>query len=322
MARLLTDDELRDLARSPRQRVGDAVAAADWSAAQATWSEVRTLYYDFLLLYRRWVASLQEFVLNSAGREALADASRLDAVVSAMLARGISAADVTAASDSAPDRVMEALQRRDGAAAMAAFDATERGIRQAHDYLRDWISSLLSWVYRKRGLGALRDALRHSSELFWMPWMMEDITHPPERRVREFARMLQSNFATVRVEEDDEKFTIIQDPCGSCTRQHMDGVYEGPNALAVVTEPDPLSFMQGNVTIYRTHIPVMHFMMPIERIGAPWPVILCPSAKGGVCRVLLYKDPRQAAAEHYRLVGLEPPDKQTAPIAPAGGPLG
>lgn len=30
-------------------------------------------------------------------------------------------------------------------------------------------------------------------------------------------------------------------------------------------------------------------------------------AEGGVCRILLSKDPRRAAPEHYRIVGPEPP---------------
>ncbi len=307
MARLLSELELEQLARSPRQQLGDVVARGDWNAAAVTWSELRTAYFDFLILYRRWVASLQEFILTSEGRDALADASRLDAIVAAMLARGVTAADFIAGAEPSPDLVAEALHRRDAAATMSAFDTAERGIRQVHDYLRDWISALLSWVYRTHGLDALRRALRHSSEWLWMPWMVEDVRHPPEQRVRDWTRMLKSNFATIRVEEDDEKFTLLQDPCGSCTRQHVDGLYDGPNGLAVVTEKDPLSVLQGNVTIYRTHIPMMHFIMPIERIGAPWPAIMCPSAKGGVCRILLYKNPRQAAPEHYRLVGMEPP---------------
>jgi hypothetical protein len=66
--------------------------------------------------------------------------------------------------------------------------------------------------------------------------------------------------------------------------------------------------MEGDVTVYQAHIAVMHTIMPIERIGAPWPAIDCAKgATGGTCRVMMYKDPRTAAPEHYAMVGMPQP---------------
>ena len=82
------------------------------------------------------------------------------------------------------------------------------------------VSALLSYVYRHFGTDALEACLRYSSEKGWMPWMMEDVTHDPATRLREWARLLcVGNFATLTIEEDDEKFLIVQNPCGSCGRQ-------------------------------------------------------------------------------------------------------
>ena len=82
------------------------------------------------------------------------------------------------------------------------------------------MSALLSYVYRHFGTDALEACLRYSSEKGWMPWMMEDVTHDPATRLREWARLLcVGNFATLTIEEDDEKFLIVQNPCGSCGRQ-------------------------------------------------------------------------------------------------------
>jgi hypothetical protein len=307
MSLLLSQTELADLSRSPRQQLSDALARGNWDETQAVWADLRGAYFDLLTLFRTWVASLQEFILNTYGREALADASRLDAVVAGMLARAITVGNFDAGSEHHPDAVQASLAARDASGVLVAFDATEPGIRQVHDYLRDWISTYLSWVYRTHGLDALDRALRHSSELLWMPWMMEDVTHPAVQRVRDWARLLKANFATIRVEEDAEKFVLIQDPCGSCGRQHREGRYEGPAALAMIAEPHPLTFMRGGVTAYRTHIAIMHYIMPIERIGAPWPAIECPFTKDGVCRLVLYKDARRAAPDHYRRVGLPAP---------------
>ena len=37
----------------------------------------------------------------------------------------------------------------------------------------------------------------------------------------------------------------------------------------------------------------MHTIMPLERIGAPWPPIHCPKTAGEPCRILFYKDPKR-----------------------------
>ena len=58
--------------------------AGQWDDAQAVWVDVRAAYFDLLKLFRTWVACLQEFILTSYGRDALADASHLDAVVAGM----------------------------------------------------------------------------------------------------------------------------------------------------------------------------------------------------------------------------------------------
>ena len=170
------------------------------------------------------------------------------------------------------------------------------------------MSSLLSHVYHEYGVDTLNQCLRYSSEKGWMPWMMEDITHDAKTRLQDWTRLLAvGNFATFLITEDDEKFVITQNPCGSCGRQQQDGRYDPPWHLAVIKEPHPITFTRGNVTAYRTHIAVMHTIMPIERIGAPWPVIQCPRTKADKCQILLYKNPRQAAPEHYAMVGMQGP---------------
>ncbi|MGH8597098.1 MAG: hypothetical protein ACREXT_10620, partial [Gammaproteobacteria bacterium] len=55
----------------------------------------------------------------------------------------------------------------------------------------------------------------------------------------------------------------------------------------------PITYGTGGCTMYRTHIPQMHYWMPLEKIGAPWPLIQCPRKKGGRCQITLYKDPKR-----------------------------
>ena len=109
--------------------------------------------------------------------------------------------------------------------------------------------------------------------------------------------MLQGNFATIQVSEDDASFTITQDPCGSCGRQLAAGRHPGPLDHATVAEVHPITFERGNVPVYRTHVAVMHFLVPEARIGVPWPVVACPRGLDAApCRVRLFKDPLDPAA--------------------------
>ncbi|HEX3946403.1 MAG TPA: hypothetical protein VHW47_01805, partial [Acidimicrobiales bacterium] len=95
-------------------------------------------------------------------------------------------------------------------------------------------------------------------------------------------------------------FVITQDPCGTCGRQILDRGYPGPLDLAVVEEEDLLTYGQGGVPVYRTHVPVLHVEIPGERRGIPWPVVRCPAGlRAGPCQILLFKDPDNPKASNY-----------------------
>jgi hypothetical protein len=205
----------------------------------------------------------------------------------------------------------DALGARAGAAADEAFSRTQEqwtpwptgggGIiarwRDEHDRALDAVCALLTHVYRTHGIGVLEQSIRAVGEQTLLAWMPKDIERPPEVRIRTWAAMLHGNFAELSIAEDDDAFVITQDPCGSCGRQLECGAFPGPFDHASVTEVHPITFERGDVPIYRTHVAVMHFLVPAERIGVPWPVVACPRGTvPGPCRITLYKDPHDPAA--------------------------
>lgn len=169
--------------------------------------------------------------------------------------------------------------------------------RDEHDRGVDAVCALLTHIYRARGVDVLEASIRDVGEQTLLAWMPKDIERPPEVRIRAWAAMLHGNFAEFTIAEDDETFVITQDPCGSCGRQLEHGAFPGPLDHAVVAEVHPITFERGDVPIYRTHVAVMHFLMPDERLGVPWPVVACPRGSvAGPCRITLYKDPHNPAA--------------------------
>ncbi len=306
--RLFTQEELDALCRPPREQMEEALRGGDPQAAKKKYAELEDAFLAFHEIYYHWVATIQEFLYEHYGHEGLAKAVPLSEVLVRALKLKPTVGELLNCSRPAKERMAALIDAGNLEEARSLYAYMEKGFRDLHDLYREWTSLLLSHVYREYGLEALEECLRFSSEKRWMPWMMEDIGQDPRERLRSWVRLLLGNFATLRVEEDEEKFTIFQNPCGSCGRQILDGCYGPPLNLAIVQEKHPITFNQGGVTVYRAHLAVMHTIMPIERIGAPWPVILCPEGtQGAPCQILLYKNPRTAAPEHYERVGMKGP---------------
>lgn len=308
MPRLFTQAELDVLCRPPSEQLAAVLGSGNKDAAKKKYAELEDAFFAFHDIYYHWIATIQEFLHERYGHDGLAKAAPLSAVLIEALQLGMSVDEILHCSQSAKETMAALIEAGDVEEVKQVYLSLEKGFRDLHDLYRDWTSLLLSHVYREYGVEVLEQCLRFSSEKRWMPWMMEDITHDPKERIQDWITLLLSNFATIRVEEDEEKFTIFQDPCGSCGRQIRAGCYHPPLNLAIVKEQHPITFNQGSVTVYQTHLAVMQTIMPIERIGAPWPAIVCPGgATGGPCQIFMYKNPRTAAPEHYAMVGMQKP---------------
>ena len=252
-------------------------------------------YQDFEQGFRAWIAAILAFLVERRGADAAAQAVDAAEVLAAAQRHGVAAGD-------RPDAPVDEseLAGLEPAALLARFDALERRRRASHDLYHDWVTALLSHVYRAHGVDELEACLRFAGERTLLRWMPRDLAQPAEQRVRRWAGMLLGNFASIRVEEDAEKFSICQQRCGSCGRQLEAGAYGQPPRFAIVSERHPITFNRGGVPVYRTHVAVMHYLIPLERGGVPWPVVECPGGEApGPCRLLIYKDPARTPREHW-----------------------
>jgi hypothetical protein len=197
----------------------------------------------------------------------------------------------------AADAVLDHLARGDASGAMRELERLVDEIRAVHALERDRVAAALTAIYRDHGIGVLEQSLRYVGARTLLAWMPTDIERDPHSRLITWANMLVGNFAELTIEEYDDRFVLVQAPCGTCGRQVAEGKYDEPGDFAVVTEVSPVTFGRGNTPVYRTHVAVMHTLMPMERLGVPWPVIQCPAGlEAGPCRVHLFKDPRDPSA--------------------------
>ncbi len=293
--RLLSDDELRALSTPPRAQVAAAIEAGDHERAATLVRDFTRGFRDFIVGFDAWMAAIQEWLAmpttegGGGGFEALTSAAAVEWEVARHALRlGITDDDWTIWNVANVANEPQASE-----ADLDEFIRIENALRRLHDLGRDRVALALSHVYRTHGVDALERCLRHAADLTILRAMERDLQRDPVARVRRWSRMGLYNFTSITVEESDDAFTIVQDPCGTCGRQLLDGLYGPPLDLAVVTEHCAITWGRGTTPIYRSHVPLMHSVMPIERVGVPWPLLECPEGMiAGPCRIVLKKDPR------------------------------
>lgn len=279
MTRLFTGDELAALATPPRERLAAHLDAHDSEGFARTVHEFDRAHRGSVEGYQAWAASTARHVLEEHPEDA---AGLFDALRHFHRDYPGVVVDLAGAPDTRPDDV----------GTLAAWDRLTAEWRARNDLGRDLVSALLSFVYRTHGPDGLEAAIRRGGADTLMAFLTTDVARPPEKRLLSTTRMLHGHFTVFSLDEDDEKFTILQDPCGTCTTQIADGRYGPPLDLAVVHERHAVTGGRGETPVYRSHIPVMHVLMAREQIGVPWPLPMCPAGLGtGPCPSYLFKDP-------------------------------
>lgn len=201
------------------------------------------------------------------------------------------------------DAIAEAI---DSGALDQAKDLAQRMHREClamHDGLIAWITATLTFVGRHYGDEALAVALREGCTA-WLQPLSERFAHADVgHRVVMMTKMLRGHMMPIRIEEDDEKFTFVMEPCGSGGRLVLDGKYGPPSNFLKIAKPQPLTCGQKDFPVYCAHAAVLA-MLGMEWSGAPL-FFEEPSDKVGEkpCKMYLYKDPKAAPAELYAKVG-------------------
>jgi len=287
-----TRDELDRLARTPEQEMADALADGP-AAARATYDAVERRFRGGLRGFARWEAgSLAALAAAAAVDPGAVD--RLQALATTEAWRiaahnGVTAGDeavVTARHGEAVEA--SASDTTDAAAALALYRRIEGSFLRLHDAHRDTVSAIWSALHEVAGREGLEACLRRLADETLLVWMARDLPLPFEDRVREWATVLTANFARVRIDEHPDRVTFVQDPCGTCTRQILDA----GDPLPAIAPWAPVQVGHDDVPLYRAHVGLMHWLMPTERLGHPWPEIRCPTGSGtGPCRIDLLRTP-------------------------------
>jgi hypothetical protein len=203
-------------------------------------------------------------------------------------------------------RIADAVDAGEFDAARALLRERDRQHQVIHDQFVAMKAGFYSYVGKVFGDQRLEEILRHVGERqrqgferWERLWECESV----EAFVRASVDLLKTHMGNVSVSEDDEKFTITQDPCGSGGRLMREGAYDGPDGLYSVGKAQPMTFGKQDFPSYCAHCAVWNNIQCIEWFGHPQWAIDHPATPADPCRIHIYKDPERVPGHYYDQVG-------------------
>lgn len=188
------------------------------------------------------------------------------------------------------DALVEAIEKGDKERAKRLARRMYREFEGMHDYFVSWITSTLSWVGRRFGDDAVYESMARALE----PWMKEALeaypTNDLRRAVIMLAMGLKGHLQPLKIEEDDEKITLMMTFCGSGGKLLKKDAYGPPPKLLRIRKAQPMTWNRPDFPAYCAHCWV-HNALPII-MGKMPPFVIVPAEKLGEepCRYILYKD--------------------------------
>lgn len=210
------------------------------------------------------------------------------------------------------DRAKSAVKEGDKEKALKEIQGMFHEFLSMHNLMRDWIAALYTYIYNTYGEEALYEA-NHKACSFWLRRFLEKYAEAdPPRRAVMLAAGFRGHLVPLKVEEDEEKFTITMLPCGSGAKLVLDGDYEPTGELARIEKAQPQTLSKKDFPIYCTHCAFQE-IIPIEKYGYPIFITDCPDGDRigqENCRVYIYKNPEDIPERFFKRLGMKKPDKK------------
>ena len=206
------------------------------------------------------------------------------------------------------EEIADAIERHDGVVALRLLELKERSAYlPRHDCLVRFMADSFAWVLRYCG----------EQELLQFHLATAELQRPGFERwermsAAEFAwtsaYLLKQHMGQVSVNEDGEKFTIVQSPCGSGGRLRRAGAYDYPEGLPFVETPGPLTFGEKRLPVYCSHCAIWNGVATLRWFGRAHWVFDEPAREDGGCTLHIYKQSKWAPADYAARLG-EPRSK-------------
>lgn len=286
-------------------------------------------------IYRQWSRDIERFLLDAGVTPTeLADAvAEILSVLRHPDGRAFVAEEqwrrVQADLAALQDRLAEGTEE----SAVAALDTLVEDWRQCHDRDVDYISGLMNEVIQRLGEPALGDMY----DAILIPWFTERYSQfDTDRHPWAEAMVLNLRLAfeamrghlcgpgrrgDVEMEEQDDRYVLRFDPCGSGGRQVRGDEIEGtpprrepPYSWPLTQEPAVWNHFEPGVCAYCAHCVLLTEVMPMRAFGYPVRAVdpprrTPPGVAPEKCSWTVFKDPGAVPDEYYSRVGMVRPDR-------------
>jgi hypothetical protein len=207
--------------------------------------------------------------------------------------------------------LQEAIKAKDNETALDLAKYLLVEGKNLHDGYCDWIYGDLDYIAKTYGEEEIPKMLRHSYAVltksvyqYISGTTLEDII----RLSAEFNRSHRGGpgeVGNISIAEDEEKYIMTFDPCGSGGRMRRTGEIDGlpprtdpPFNLGRTSKPYPWSWSKAGVPYYCAHCCVWNEQLTVESVGYPVRVTEYSDDPGKPCAFHYYKKP-ELIPEHY-----------------------
>ena len=143
------------------------------------------------------------------------------------------------------DLALQAIDDGDSEKAKAMIHRLVAETRGIHDSYLLWITAMQGFIYREMGPEAFLRSQVDSFGQAVAPWVEgRGAAESFRDRLENYAFMLRTHAMPLKIEEDDEKVTLMMDGCGSGARLVQNGYYDAElgGKGVKVTDAAPFTF--------------------------------------------------------------------------------
>ncbi len=221
------------------------------------------------------------------------------------------------------DRLRDAVKAGDKETALELVDYVQHEVKGIHDVYCDWSYAFLTWISDNCGEEMLPDVLRYTNEKISLAFFDQlKGLKTVKQRVQWYTEQMRAHRSgpgetgTIKVWEEEDRYVIECDPCGSGGRMRRMGELDRtpprtgvPFNFGKTKKAYPWSWYMEDVPYYCVHCCYWSELMPMEATGAPTRIAEYDPDPNAPCRLYFYKKPELIPEKYYRRVGLEKPHK-------------
>lgn len=217
------------------------------------------------------------------------------------------------------DQLPATITDRDSAGVLGGLERYSVAARTLHDDMADCTWALATTVQQMLGEDMIGEFFRETLG----PWTksrtpntqlsnmtaLDSLRYSVEGMRSHFSGPLRDG--SISVEENDDYYTLVLDPGGTCERMRRGDPLLGtgprtepPYNFGVTEQPHPWSWGKAGVGLYCAHCCVVNEILPMEQLGKPKRITEYPDDADKPCRWLIYKDWQEMPNRYRTRVGL------------------